>query len=207
MPPEKEFLLFGITPEVLSPLQLSQVNDLFQEGLDYLYIRSEATTAASWYPLLEKIDPAYHPRLLLPGYVPGGAAGSKYLRHIREKERPLCQVEGGKSQSFFSTSIHDLSVVAQLAGHYTYVFYSPLFPSISKPGYLPQLSLSAVAFQLAGLQQKARDLPGIIGLGGVNATNIAQVKAAGFQGAALLGALWQSGSPAENLVRIKEVLE
>ena len=203
MHPEEEFLLFGITPAFLSSLQLSQVNDLFQEGLDYLYIRSEA----AWHPLLEKIDPAYHPRLLLPGYVPGGAAGSKYLRHIREKERPLCQVEGGRSQSFFSTSIHDLSVVAQLAGHYTYVFYSPLFPSISKPGYLPQLSLSAVAFQLAGLQQKARDLPGIIGLGGVNATNIAQVKAAGFQGAALLGALWQSGSPAENLVKIKKVLE
>ena len=203
MPPEKEFLLFGITPEVLSPLQLSQVNDLFQEGLDYLYIRSEATTAASWYPLLEKIDPAYHPRLLLPGCVPG----SKYLCHIREKERPLCQVEEARPQSFFSTSIHDLSVVAQLAGQYKYVFYSPLFPSISKPGYLPQLSLSAVAFQLAGLQQNARDLPGIIGLGGVNATNIAQVKAAGFQGAALLGALWQSGSPAENLVRIKVVLE
>ena len=203
MHPEEEFLLFGITPAFLSSLQLSQVNDLFQEGLDYLYIRSEA----AWHPLLEKIDPAYHPRLLLPGYVPGGAAGSKYLRHIREKERPLCQVEGGRSQSFFSTSIHDLSVVAQLAGHYTYVFYSPLFPSISKPGYLPQLSLSAVAFQLAGLQQNARDLPGIIGLGGVNATNIAQVKAAGFQGAALLGALWQSGSPAENLVKIKKVLE
>ena len=206
MHPEKEFLLFGITPEVLSPLQLSQVNDLFQEGLDYLYIRSEATTAASWYPLLEKIDPAYHPRLLLPGNAPA-LAGSKYLRHIREKERPLCHVEGVRSQPCFSTSIHDLSVVPQLAGHYKYVFYSPLFPSISKPGYLPQLSLSAVAFQLAGLQQKARGLPGIIGLGGVNATNIAQVKAAGFQGAALLGALWQSGSPAENLVNVKKVLD
>ena len=169
MPPEKEFLLFGITPEVLSPLQLSQVNDLFQEGLDYLYIRSEA----AWHPLLEKIDPAYHPRLLLPGYVPGGAAGSKYLRHIREKERPLCHMEGVRSQPCFSTSIHDLSVVPQLAG----------------------------------LQQEARGLPGIIGLGGVNATNIAQVKAAGFQGAALLGALWQSGSPAENLVNVKKVLD
>jgi thiamine-phosphate pyrophosphorylase len=64
-----------------------------------------------------------------------------------------------------------------------------------------------VAFQLAGLQQKARGLPGIIGLGGVNATNIAQVKAVGFQGAALLGALWQSESPAENLVKIKKVLD
>jgi thiamine-phosphate pyrophosphorylase len=205
MPPEKEFLLFGITPEFLSPLQLSQLNDLFQEGLDYLYLRNEATTAASWYPLLEKIHPAYHPRLLLPGNAPA-LAGSKYLRHIREKERPLPQVEGAKPQAFFSTSIHDLLAAPQLAGIYEYVFYSPLFPSISKPGYLPQVDLSAVACQLAGLQHTSLRLPGIIGLGGVNAANIAQVKAAGFQGAALLGALWQSENPAEVLSEIKKAL-
>jgi thiamine-phosphate pyrophosphorylase len=205
MPPEKEFLLFGITPEVLSPLQLSQVNDLFQEGLDYLYIRSEATTAASWYPLLEKINPAYHSRLLLPGNALA-LAGSKYLRHIREKERPLRWSGVAPPQPFFSTSIHDLSVVSQLAGLYRYVFYSPLFPSISKPGYLPQLNLSTVACQLAGLQHKSLELPGIIGLGGVNAANIAQVIAAGFQGAALLGALWQSENPVEALSEIKKGL-
>jgi thiamine-phosphate pyrophosphorylase len=206
MHPEKEFFLFGITPAILSPVELGQVNNLFQEGLDYLYIRSEATDAVAWYQLLEKIDPAYHSRLLLPGNAPETTGGSKYFRHIREKERLLRLVAGAGSQPFFSTSIHDLSAVPQLAGFYQYVFYSPLFPSISKPGYQPQLDLRAVACQVAGLQQEALALPGIIGLGGVNAANIAWVKSAGFQGAALLGALWQSESPVKALVKIKKGL-
>jgi thiamine-phosphate pyrophosphorylase len=204
MYPEKEFLLFGITPPVLSPLQVRQVNDLFQAGLDYLYIRSGEPSAQVWHQLLEKIDSASHARLLLPGNAPD--AGSKYFRHIREKERAYRLQEEAGRQACFSTSIHDLSLLPQLAGWYKYVFYSPLFPSISKPGYQPRQDLSAVASQLAGLQQTALALPGIIGLGGVYEANITQVKAAGFQGVALMGALWQSESPVKTLLEIKKAL-
>jgi hypothetical protein len=85
--PDNEFLLFGITPPVLRASHLQQVNALFAEGLHYLYIRSAETNAAAWDQVLERIDPAYYPRLLLPGNAPQAAASGRYCRHIRERER------------------------------------------------------------------------------------------------------------------------
>jgi thiamine-phosphate pyrophosphorylase len=203
--PENEFLLFGITPPVLHPSHLSQVNALFKEGLHYLYIRSSETNAAAWEQLIGKIDPAYYPRLLLPGNAPQAAAGGRHIRHVRERERERAKaVSGSEAGSLYTTSVHQLAQVPQLSASYKYVFFSPLFPSISKPGYGPQLAFNTVAVQLAELQQRHAALPGLIGLGGINAANIARVKAAGFQGAALLGALWQQASPVQALRNLQQ---
>lgn len=206
MDPKQQFLLFGITPGQLSPQQLSRLNDLFQHGLDYLYIRSEAADAATWNRLLGAVDPVFYDRLLLPGNAPVQAADGKYIRHVRERERAKELGQEACAPAARSTSIHQLAMVPLLAGLYDYVFYSPLFPSISKPGYSPQLGLQAAARQLAGLRQKTRPQPRIIGLGGVQAANIARVKAAGFQGAALLGALWQSPCPLQALAEIRSAI-
>jgi thiamine-phosphate pyrophosphorylase len=204
MDPQQHFLLFGITPQAFTPAQLNCLNDLFSAGLDYLYIRSGAGGAAAWQELLRRIDPAFYGRLLLPGNAPANAAGGKYIRHIRERERPFRPGgEQGGPPAAFSTSVHQLATVPQLPGIYQFVFYSPLFPSVSKPGYQPQLGLETVARQLAGLRPAAGLQPRIIGLGGVQAGNIARVKAAGFQGAALLGALWQNESPLQALAEIR----
>jgi thiamine-phosphate pyrophosphorylase len=203
---QEQFLLFGITPEVFTPRQATLVNDLFSAGLDYLYIRSEAADAAAWQELLSPIAPAFYARLLLPANAPAEAAGSEFIRHVRERERAdALEQEGGPGPAR-STSVHRLSRVPQLAASYQYVFFSPLFPSISKPGYQPQPGLDAVARQLADLRQTATTLPCLIGLGGIHAGNAARVKAAGFQGAALLGALWQSTCPVKALAVIRQSL-
>jgi thiamine-phosphate pyrophosphorylase len=200
---QQQFLLFGITPGQPSPFQLTQINDLFRQGLDYLYIRSEARDAATWDKLLAGVEPDFYSRLLLPGNAPADAAGGRYIRHLRERERAGRLGEKIGAPMVFSTSVHQLAMVPQLAAFYDFVFYSPVFPSISKPGYQPQLGLETIARQLADLRRTAGQQPCIIGLGGVHAGNIGRVKAAGFHGAALLGALWQSDSPLQALAEIK----
>jgi thiamine-phosphate pyrophosphorylase len=87
MDPQQQFVLFGITPEVFTPAQQALVNDLFLQGLDYLYIRSQATAAGAWHQLLAGIAPDFYHRLLLPANAPAEAAEGKYRRHIRERER------------------------------------------------------------------------------------------------------------------------
>lgn len=70
---------------------------------------------------------------------------------------------------------------------FSYMFLSPIFDSISKEGYRS-------AFPMEVIRSAAED--GLIdrrvfALGGVCASNIAETQAAGFGGAAVLGAMWK----------------
>ncbi|HZT51311.1 MAG TPA: thiamine phosphate synthase [Stellaceae bacterium] len=71
-----------------------------------------------------------------------------------------------------------------------YVTISPIFASASKPGYGPELGLVT----LANLSRDA-GVP-VLGLGGIDATNIASVIAAGAAGAAVMGAVMAAEDPA-----------
>jgi thiamine-phosphate pyrophosphorylase len=71
-----------------------------------------------------------------------------------------------------------------------YVTVSPVFASASKPGYGPELG-PATVMALA----ESADVP-VIGLGGIDATNIASVIAAGAAGAAVMGAAMTAEDPA-----------
>ena len=93
---------------------------------------------------------------------------------------------------YYTTGVHDKNALDSLLSEtdqvrYAYVFISPLFDSISKKGYAANPSLLGLAQQVlraAKIQTK------LIGLGGINAHNIGEVKKAGFGGVALMGALW-----------------
>ena len=199
------FLLIGISPEPFRPEQQKLVNSLFQQGLDYLYIRSRESDSGRWRQILEEIDPVFYSRLLLPANAPAEAAGGQYIRHIREAERQAGgQAETGAAK-LYSSSIHRLAALPELRGTYKFVFYSPVFPSISKAGYKPLLDLPEIERQMAGLRKEG-GMPRVIGLGGVCAGNIRHLQAAGFQGAALLGALWQASGAERALAEIQASL-
>lgn len=82
-----------------------------------------------------------------------------------------------------SRSLHRLG--ADSAGC-DYTFLSPVYPSVSKPGYLPSFTLA----------EASRNLPGgrVIALGGVTPRRFPQLAAAGFSGAALLGYVWRQAA-------------
>lgn len=83
-----------------------------------------------------------------------------------------------------SCSTHSWAEVERYATVTDYLFLSPLFDSISKPGYTSNISLREAHLRLA-------DASGtIVALGGVDAENITRVRQVGFAGAAVLGALW-----------------
>ena len=85
---------------------------------------------------------------------------------------------------------------------YKYVFISPVFNSISKVGYNAAIDLN----ELSGLRNTcitARGYcPGIIGLGGVGSRELPSLKSAGFDGAAVLGAVWQAKDPVAETARL-----
>ena len=180
------FQLVGITPDILSEAQWAMVPDLFAAGLSYLYVRQTASE-----PLRQRLtDDALTPfqsKILVPFPMATGQFG----RHWKEADR----VAASPAERAFSTSVHAITDWPTLAGRIELVYYSPVFASVSKPGYGPTMSIDETARQIRHIRQQADELPLLIGLGGVQAETIRQVQDAGFDGAAVLGTLWQRSDP------------
>lgn len=98
----------------------------------------------------------------------------------------------------YSVSCHSMEEADNVADNVRYLFLSPIFDSISKHGYKSNFDKEILRHWL-GKYHRAE----IIALGGIESNNIEEVKELGFDGAALLGAIW-NGDPIkqyENLIR------
>lgn len=114
--------------------------------------------------------------------------------HLRGEEMEKGAGEGLRK----SLSTHSWKEVQQYAGRVDYLFISPLFDSISKPGYRSGLDPEETFFRLAHHDGR------IVALGGVSADTITQVERLGFDGAAVLGAVW---SVDEGRIDVKKSLK
>ena len=94
-----------------------------------------------------------------------------------------------------SCSAHGWTEAERAATDADYVFLSPLFDSISQPGYHSAIDPAEAAERLR--RRKGR----IVALGGIRPANIARVRRIGFDGAAVLGAAWSADEKAVNTER------
>lgn len=191
------FLLLGITDGSPQSQDIATTQLLLTGGLDFLYWRAPADSDG-----LTQLSTVFQPSVLLPA-TKASAVPASFRWHLKESDRQSL----ASFDSFpFSTSIHSLSEWPQLARQVDLVFYSPLFPSISKPGYGPSSSLAVIEQEVSAIRQQHTALPLLIGLGGIQAKNVALVRQAGFDGAALMGALWQAPDAVDALKQIQEAL-
>ncbi|QIP14607.1 thiamine phosphate synthase [Spirosoma aureum] len=201
----KPFLLVGITDDSPQSQNIHTLSALFDKGLDLLYWRTSPYAEAMNY-----LFPADWQSMVLLAGDNAMAVPAPFRWHLKESNRQLLPPDEystyARRPQSFSTSIHDLRDWLLLAGQVELVFYSPIFPSISKPGYGPSARLDTVAQQLKTIREKYDKLPLLIGLGGIDENNVAMVKQAGFDGAALMGALWQQTDPIAGFERIRAAL-
>jgi len=193
------FQLVGITNDSILSQNKKLLEDLLASGLDYLYWRNPSDDALLQPP----VAPVYHPRCLVAALSPK-LVRSPFRWHLKDSDRQLLVTASELThEKPFSTSIHQLSEWPKLAGQAEMVFYSPLFQSISKPGYGPTVRLDTIAKQIGAVRKQQSTLPLLIGLGGITADTVALVRQAGFDGAALMGALWQAPDPVAALQEIR----
>ena len=84
-----------------------------------------------------------------------------------------------------SKGIHSLGELCLTeCGCYEYVTLSPIYDSISKPGYVSPYPADLT------LLKPAIEGRRVIALGGVTPARLSELRDAGFSGAAMLGALW-----------------
>lgn len=98
-------------------------------------------------------------------------------------------------------SCHDVEEVrSAVAEGADYVTVSPVFASLSKPGYGPALGVAALA-ELAGLAP----VP-VVALGGITPANARACLAAGAAGVAVMGTVMRSGDPCVTTVTLLAAL-
>lgn len=184
------FQLVGVTPPSLSDDQWTCLPTIFQAGLSLLYIRQAESPELKQRLTSDVLGP-YRDQIIVPFEMPRTALRLHWKETIRQQVPANSQA--------FSTSIHEISDWSIVRGKVKLVFYSPLFPSISKPEYRPTMTLAEHAVAVQHIRRHFSALPALIGLGGIRVDTVRQVQDAGFDGAAVLGTLWGSSDPVETV--------
>lgn len=177
--------LFVISDSFAFKGETELINLLFESGMSVFHLRKEAMSSADYAALLEGIELQYHDRIALHQFheLILDFPGLKRLHDPEWLRRETVQqhLPNYKNGRVLSTSIHQLASLEETTG-FDYTFYGPVFNSLSKPGYT---GIIAPGFKLPAVRPVR-----IIALGGINWNNLEQVKTMGFDGLAVLGAIW-----------------
>ena len=174
------------------------INQLFDEGLAVFHLRKPESTEQEMMALLQKINAAHYPKIALHAHHSIADRFGINRLHIHEAARK--QMEGAgmndARNTVFSTSIHNSADYADLPDLFDYTFLGPVFDSISKMGYKALTGDQRILIP----QKKQVQL---IALGGINAANCSLPLEWGFDGVAVLGALWKD--PAQLIKNFKAI--
>ncbi|MDO6435035.1 thiamine phosphate synthase [Flavitalea sp. BT771] len=200
----KKFLLAVITAEATWAGEEDCLCAMLEAGVEKLHIRKREGAEA----LLKRLALRWGSRLVLHGGMEAVELARAYgVPQVHGHWHKPWEGMGGNDAGpggrriLLSASLHSWEEVrAVVPGRLEYVFLSPLFDSISKPGYRAGEGL---------LRRPEGVAPcGLIGLGGIDKDTIGQVIEHGWDGAAVLGAIWEKPSEAvERFLHLKGMVE
>ena len=176
------FKLIAITePDYLSD-EAGKIEALLNSGFDRVHIRKPGWSANQVRQLLDKIDESYHTRLTLhqtPELI-GDSEGCYNVGFQINSRHPVAP----EGTAIVSKSCHSVEEVLEAASdpQIRYQTLSPIFDSLSKPGYRSRFS-----------EAELRNLPpGTIALGVGTPDRCEMLRDIGFDGVAMLGYVWRS---------------
>jgi thiamine-phosphate pyrophosphorylase len=196
-------MLLVIThPETL-PGETLIWQQLLTAGADALLLRKPGWLPDDYAAALEQIDAAFRPRILIAAYWElqehYGLLGVHLGEGLRNSTSAALLAEKRRQGCLLSTGMHDPAALPAAMEQWDLLLLSPVFDSISKAGYKSRFP---PGFRL----QRGKGQSRILALGGVDAGNAAQAQEMGFDGIALLGAIWEKpGEAVENLSLIKNI--
>ena len=181
------------------------VRALFEAGLVRYHLRKPAWSAERTAGLLGSLPPPWRRRVILHSHHEIarslGAGGIHFRDDDHVPEDPGLHKRAG---GFASRACHDVRTVSAALGRYDGVFIGPVFASLSKPGYgpMPPQARDELRNLLASRTTTQRSTE-VVALGGVTTQTLADCHTLGFDGAALLGAVWDAPDPVDAFVALK----
>lgn len=161
------------------------ISRLLNENLfDYVHVRKPNAEPEDISQLINHVEPALRYRLTLHDHT--NLVMKLKVGGIHVNRRFPDVPDGWKGR--LSTSCHSISECRDARGKgYDYITLSPIFPSISKPGYHADFS----ADKLKCLAATCPETP-IVALGGITGTRIPEILGMGFSGYAMLSEAWHT---------------
>lgn len=206
--------LVVISPEGYEPREHAVLAALFAAGLERYHLRKPQWTEHVLKNFIRLVPEKWHARLVLHQHhelAEGLGCGGVHFKDseggARRKgaSQQLSNGPAGRPNLFTSRSCHASSTLLAALGRFDSVFFSPVFPSISKPGYEPATAVPEVAEFLARRTEAQRQTE-VIALGGITPANAAHCVELGFDGVAVLGALWQASQPLKVFEQLQQSL-
>lgn len=182
-----DFKIVVITPPTPVDNESVMIERLLGAGADIVSLRKPAIGERYIESVLQNIRPELRKRIRLHDYPHLARAfntGFQLNSRIANAE--------GISPSMLSKSCHSLAEAAE-ARDVDYVTLSPIFDSVSKPGYNSRFDISNI--DLSSIKAKT------IALGGVTLDRLPLLRKAGFDGAAMLGDVWRNRESFDSFIR------
>lgn len=187
-----------IAPEKDVLNEIDILYQLFDAGLMFYHLRKPLKNEDEIRNYLKQIDKKYHKNIVVHQHHNLIKEFDLKGVHLQEKFRINLGADFQKYVNRFrnndftvSSSFHHPNSIEECSVILDYYLLSPVFNSISKKGY------KGKGFEVKKIDKK------IIGMGGVTADNLTEIKAKGFQGAGILGGIWDTENPLEAFLKIK----
>ncbi|HMV15209.1 MAG TPA: thiamine phosphate synthase [Chitinophagales bacterium] len=193
--------------------EIEIISQLFDCGLDYLYIRKPDLDDFSLVDFVEQIPEKYWKRCISTSMIitkEFNLGGYHFTRDIVQKnekynDKILDWLHSNHKIS--SVSAHKLEEIEKYKIKFNHVIVSPLFNSISKENHRYDWNFAELKNVLQNLKSENINHK-IFAVGGIDLDKIEIVKNLNFDGVGLLGAIWSNTDNAiEKFSTIKKQYE
>lgn len=186
-----------ISPPDERPNEIATVGAMFAAGLERYDLRKPSWDIAhvAWW--LEAIPARWRGSVFVhshPDLAHGFRTGAIHLRDDGNAPAdPGLYVPRG---CLTSRSCHDVAAVKASLGRYDSLLFGPVFPSISKQGHGPVSDhVLADLREVLAARVPAERRTEVLAIGGVTAQRLPRCRTLGFDGVAILGAVWSAADP------------
>ena len=212
--------LIVISPEAEDAREPAVLAELFNAGLTHYHLRKPAWSREQLATWLRALPEALHARIVLHTHHDLSAEFAVDGLHDRDHpSQPECHLLGDtlaemaaavktrldpatkcylmgdtlrSSVRLRSRAVHNLSTLRNSLGDYDRLLVSPVFNSISKPGHGPSADFVFADLKATLVLPRRAE---VLALGGIDAARIPACRDYGFDGVAVLGAVWLSADP------------
>jgi thiamine-phosphate pyrophosphorylase len=196
--------LVVLSPENDLPQEAEIVSAFFDAGLERYHLRKPTWGRVDNEKWLSARPIEERNRFVLHDHHDLVATLGLGGRHWRDDTK--APLDPPRGNGLTSRSCHTLSVLESALGYYDSVFFSPVFSSISKPGYGPAEATIERLRTLLACRTRVQRTTQVLALGGVTVERLIACRELGFDGVGVLGTVWRTENPVQAVEELQSAL-